>query len=110
MMSPDYQLNQIGEFEKTKYRAAEFFDKAPRGSQFTYIDVFGENCTDDEYLAFFQVAEAYNRYDFYHENTLTYWRNMPQSQEQMDKVYEMASQGNTLAMMVIVQFVGMNET
>ena len=104
MSITDSELMFIGEFESTKYKAAEFLDNAPRGSRLSYIDVFGENCTDDEYIAFSRVAEAYNRYDFYHENTLTYWRNMPQSQEEMDEVSAMASQGDTVAMMKIAYF------
>ena len=103
MSCQDLKLDRISEFEKLKYTAAEYLDNTPRGSQVSYIDVFGKNATDDEYRAWSYVAEGYSRYDFYHDNPYTYWRNLPQTQDEMDVVLERASHGDTYAMMQIAQ-------
>lgn len=108
MLSPDWKLNQVSEFEKLLYIAAEYLDNAPRGAQVSYIDVFGENASDDEYLAWTRVAEIYFRYDFYHEAPYTYWRNVPKTQAEMDEVKARASRGDTYSALQIVQFLMLN--
>jgi TPR repeat protein len=108
MLSADWKLNLISEFEKLLYKAAEYLDNAPRGSQVSYIDVFGENASDDEYLAWTRVAEIYFRYDFYHEAPYTYWRNIPKTQAEMDEVKARASRGDTYSALQIVQVLMMN--
>ena len=109
MINPNPDLNYISDFERLKYKVADYMDNAPIGTYITCEDVFGKGFTEDEYVAFANVIECYFRYDFYYENPYTYWRNMPESQEEMDEVSLRASHGDTIAMLKIGYYLQTNE-
>ena len=109
-MSYDFsKLNVISDFERLKYKAADYMDKAPRGTAISCEDVFGNSITDDEYYAFASVAECYFRYDFYYDNPYTYWRNIPETQEEMDETTQRAANGDTISMLKIGYFLQTHE-
>ena len=104
MYEYDHRIDSITEIEQMKYRIAEKFDllsmgeHAPNGRYVFPCDVLDDLESISDHNLFWEVEYLYYHGDPLFNNSICYWNQLPESQEDLDELSVKIKSGDTIAM------------
>ena len=113
-MAEETTWEGIGELEQLKYKIAGIFDKvqtgreSANGRRITIGEYFSNEPTELEQFAFYEVEWTYYVDDPSLDNPLCYWKRIPRTKEEVERVNALADEGYLSAMLTLAQAFGEN--